>query len=211
MSLLLTFEGPDGSGKSLQIDLLAKALEENGRKVLVSREPGGTPVGEAIRSLLLDPANKDMDPVTEAYLYAASRAQHVRQKIKPALEEGTIVLLDRFLDSSLIYQGIGRGLGIGTVEEINRIALGSLTPDLTFMVYIDYEEGLRRKEKQENHPLDRLEQEKASFHKMVCEGCLQLAKLYPERIRLIDGSRSPGLVHQDIWKITNDLLLKKNL
>ncbi len=206
MSLFISLEGPDGSGKTLQMDLLEKALKDAGYSVVRSREPGGTAISEKIRDLILDPANKEMDPRTEAYLYAASRAQHVAQLIRPALEEGKVVLLDRFIDSSLIYQGIARGLGIDEVYELNRFATAGLEPDVTFMVYIDYEEGLRRKQSQQGHSLDRLEKEKSSFHRMVNEGCLELSRRYPHRIRLIDGARSIDEVHQDIWKQTLELL-----
>lgn len=209
MSLFISFEGPDGSGKSLQMDLLAEDLRLKGLDVLTLREPGGTVIGEDIRSVLLDPSHKEMDPVTEAYLYAASRAQLVREKIRPALEKGTIVLLDRFIDSSYVYQGIARGLGVDTVQAINRYALDGLMPDATFLVYIDYEEGLRRKKLQEGHSLDRLEQEKDRFHQKVNEGYRSLKDLSPGRVRLIDGTGSIQQVHSLIWSQMQDLLSQK--
>lgn len=204
MSLFISMEGPDGSGKTLQMDLLEKALREAGYDLIRSREPGGTPIGEKIRDVILDPCNKAMDPVTEAYLYASSRSQHVKEKILPALQEGKIVLLDRFLDSSLVYQGIARGLGIEFIENINSFAVTDektgrkIMPDVTLMVYIDYEEGLRRKKQQEGHELDRMEQERSDFHRMVNEGYLTLAHRYPERIRLIDGVGSIEEVHERV-------------
>ena len=203
--LLITMEGPDGSGKTLQMDLLEKALREQGYPVIRSREPGGTRIGEAIRSVILNPEYTEMDQMTEAMLYAASRAQHVAEKIKPAMAEGYIVLLDRFLDSSLVYQGIARGMTIETIEAINQFATGGLQPDATIMVYIDYEEGLRRK-KQQNGSLDRMEAEQDNFHRRVNEGYLQLAHRYPERIQLIDGARDPQTIHQDILKRVQDLV-----
>lgn len=203
--LLITMEGPDGSGKTMQMDLLERTLRKQGYPVIRSREPGGTPIGEAIRSVILNPEYSEMDSMTEAMLYAASRAQHVAEKIKPAMAEGYIVLLDRFLDSSLVYQGIGRGMAIETIEAINRFATGGLQPDVTFMVYIDYEEGLRRKRKQ-NGSLDRMEAQQDSFHRRVNEGYLQLAQRYPERIQLIDGARDPQTVHQDILKRVHSLV-----
>ena len=124
--LLITMEGPDGSGKTMQMDLLEKALREQGYPVIRSREPGGTPIGEAIRSVILNPEYTEMDQMTEAMLYAASRAQHVAEKIRPAMKDGYIVLLDRFLDSSLVYQGIARGMTIETIEAINQYATGGL-------------------------------------------------------------------------------------
>lgn len=202
--LLITLEGPDGSGKTMQMDLLEQALLAQGYPVLRSREPGGTAIGEAIRGIILDPQCSEMDPMTEALLYAASRAQHVAEKIKPALEKGSIVLLDRFLDSSLVYQGIGRGMTIETIEAINQFATGGLQPDITLMVYIDYEEGLRRKKAQKGS-LDRMEQQQELFHRRVNEGYLTLAHRYPNRIKLIDGAREPQKVHQDILKRIQEL------
>lgn len=203
--LLITMEGPDGSGKTMQMDLLEKALREQGYPVIRSREPGGTPIGEAIRGVILNPEYKEMDSMTEAMLYAASRAQHVAEKIRPAMAEGYIVLLDRFLDSSLVYQGIARGMTIETIEAINRFATGGLQPDATIMVYIDYEEGLRRK-KAQNGSLDRMEAQQDNFHRRVNEGYLQLAQRYPERIQLIDGARDPQTIHQDILKRVQKLI-----
>ena len=210
MSLFISLEGPDGSGKTMQLDLLETALRDAGYDVLRSREPGGTAISEKIRDLILDPANREMVPLTEAYLYAASRAHHVAQLIRPALAEGKIVLLDRFVDSSLIYQGLGRGLGIDEVAQLNSFATGGLLPDVTFMVYIDYEEGLRRKLSQANHTLDRLEAEESSFHRMVNLGYLELTGRYPERIRLIDGARDPRTVHEDILQQTLALLAENS-
>ena len=206
--LLITMEGPDGSGKTMQMDLLEKALREQGYPVIRSREPGGTPIGEAIRSVILNPEYTEMDQMTEAMLYAASRAQHVAEKIKPAMKDGYIVLLDRFLDSSLVYQGIARGMTIETIEAINQFATGGLQPDATIMVYIDYEEGLRRK-KQQNGSLDRMEAQQDNFHRRVNEGYLQLAHRYPEHIQLVDGARDPQTIHQDILKRVKDLICAK--
>lgn len=205
MSLFISLEGPDGSGKSLQMALLKEALSNAGYDFIYSREPGGTPIGEAIRDILLDPARREMSAECEAYLYAASRAQHVREKVLPALNEGKIVLLDRYVDSSLVYQGIGRDLGVEAVYELNQTAIGGILPDITFMVYIDYEEGIRRKQKQSGHDLDRLENEASAFHRKVNEGYLTIAKKFPERIKLIDGTKSVEKVHQDIWECLMEL------
>lgn len=206
MSLFISMEGPDGSGKTLQLDLLEEELKKEGIPYIRSREPGGTRISETIRDLILDPVNKEMDAVTEAYLYAAARAQHVSEVIRPALEAGKVVLLDRFIDSSLIYQGIGRGLGIEKIRDLNAFATGGLEPDVTFMVYIDYEEGLRRKQAQAGHELDRMEVQKADFHRLVNQGCLELCRRFPDRIRLIDGARTPEAVHKDIWEQTIELI-----
>ena len=130
----ITMEGPDGSGKTTQIQLLEQVLKSQGYKVWVTREPGGTLIGEQIRKIILDVDNEEMDPMTEAILYAAARAQHVKQLIEPALDQGMIVLCDRFLDSSVAYQGVARGLGMDTIEGINQYATGGLVPDITFLL-----------------------------------------------------------------------------
>lgn len=206
MGLFVTMEGPDGSGKSLQLTRLQERLTKAGYQVTVSREPGGTPIGEQIRKVILDPANKAMDPVTEALLYAASRAQHVAEKIRPALSRGDIVLLDRFTDSSCVYQGIGRGLGVSQIEAVNAYATGGLTPDLTLILYIDYEEGLRRKERQAGHQMDRLEEQSEDFYRKVNEGYREMARRHPERIVLLDGALDVDTVSLEIWDHVEKLL-----
>ncbi|MBR3393299.1 MAG: dTMP kinase [Firmicutes bacterium] len=200
LGLFVSMEGPDGSGKTLQMDLLEKKLREEGYEVVRSREPGGTEVGEAVRQILLTPSYSGMDAVTEALLFAAQRRQHVMEKIRPALAEGKIVLLDRYVDSSLVYQGIGRGLGMDFVQMINELAIDGLYPDVTFLVYVDYEEGLRRKRGQSGHTLDRLEKEKEDFHRMINQGYYFLAERDPGRVILIDGARSPEEVAGEIWQ-----------
>lgn len=166
--IFIVMEGPDGSGKSTQIELLKKYLEEQGYEILVTREPGGTVIGEKIRDIILDPAHKAMSDVTEMLLYAASRAQLMSEVIGPALEEGKIVISDRFVDSSIVYQGIARGLGIETVSGVNAPGIGIYKPDCIFFIDISEEEGLRRKKEQKK--LDRMEQESIDFHHMVSEG-----------------------------------------
>lgn len=199
MGLFVSMEGPDGSGKTLQMDLLEERLRKEGYDVLRSREPGGTAIGEEIRKILLGSDFTEMDPLTEALLFASSRRQHVVEKIRPALQEGKIVLLDRYVDSSLVYQGIGRGLGMDFVQKINDIAIEGLQPDVTWMVYVDYEEGLRRKMAQSGHTMDRMEEQSDEFHRQINLGYYSLVERDPERVILIDGARTPEEVHQDIW------------
>ncbi|MBQ7916980.1 MAG: dTMP kinase [Firmicutes bacterium] len=201
MGLFISMEGPDGSGKTLQMDMLQKALIEAGYPVLRTREPGGPAISERIRALLLDPACKEMSPETEALLYAAARAQHVSQVIKPAMAEGKVVLCDRFVDSSLVYQGIGRGLGVSTIGEINHFATGGLQPDVTIVLQIDYAEGLRRKNVQYSGQLDRMEQQAGSFHQLVHDGFSQIVEWDPERVRMVDGSKAPEEVHTMIMEV----------
>lgn len=201
--ILLTFEGPDGSGKTTQIELLRKYLVENGYEVLMTREPGGTKISEKIRDIILDNKNAEMCPMCEALLYAASRAQHVHEVIKPAIECGKVVICDRFVESSLIYQGIGRGLGVERVRKINEAALDGLQADIIFMLSIPYEEGLRRKAKQRN--LDRLENSGDEFHRKVFEGYKEIAKS-SDRIIEIDANRDIESVHKDILNMVQKII-----
>ena len=162
----ISVEGGDGSGKSTQMQKIEAYLTEMGQEVLLTREPGGTPMAEKIREMILDPANRDLTGRAEMLLYAAARAQHVEEKILPALRAGKTVLSDRFTDSSIAYQGFGRGLG-DMVAEVNRIATGGVEPDLTIFLNITPAAGMARKNRQDGHVLDRLEQEKAAFHEAV--------------------------------------------
>jgi len=204
--LFIVMEGPDGSGKTTQINLLKEYLEEAGYECLITREPGGTVIGEEVRQLILNPEHKEMSPVTEMLLYAASRAQLVHEVIGPALEEGKIVISDRFVDSSIVYQGIARNLGISTVSAVNAPGIGIYRPDGIFFIDLSEAEGLRRKKEQKN--LDRMEQEGIDFHHMVSEGYRKVLSGRPEVMK-IDGGRSIDTIQK---KIRNhvDELLKKN-
>jgi dTMP kinase len=182
--LFITFEGVEGCGKTTQLKLLYDTLTKQGRDVVVTREPGGTPIGERIRGIVLDAGAKEMDYKTEGLLYAASRAQHVAQVIRPALEEGKIVLSDRYLDSSLAYQGIARGLGEEDVLRLNVWATDETLPDLVVLLHLDPEIGLSRTK---GDP-DRMEQETVAFHRKVGEAYLQLARQFPSRFAVIDGT-----------------------
>ncbi len=211
MGVFVSLEGPDGSGKTTQIGLLRESLEKAGYRVLCTREPGGPSISEEIRKVLLDPANQKMSARTEVLLYAAARAQHVEEVIRPALEAGYIVISDRFTDSSLVYQGIGRKLGVEKVREINAFATDGLEPDLTLVVQIDYEEGLRRKARQQEGQLDRLEQEKGDFHRRVHDGFAALGRWYPRRVHVIDGAQEPGEIHEQIMEALQPYLQRQRL
>ena len=200
----ISVEGGDGSGKSTQIKKIETYLQENGLDYILTREPGGTPVAEKIRELILDPANKALTGRAEMLLYAASRAQHVEEKILPALAEGKVVLSDRFTDSSIAYQAYGRGLG-DMVAEVNRIATGGKEPDLTIFLNITPAAGMARKNNQDGHVLDRLELEKAAFHETVYEGYLALARESGGRIADIDADRPADEVFADIKKRLDQL------
>jgi dTMP kinase len=200
----ITFEGPDGAGKTTQIDLLSKYLLDKGLNVVVTREPGGTPISEAIRGIILDTNHSEMDPVTEMYLYAASRAQHVSQLIAPALRQGKIVLCDRFVDSSIAYQGAGRGLGMKMVEEINSAALQGVMPDITLFFDIDPEKGLTRGRNRDRRA-DRLELEGIGFHRDVYEAFCRLCHMYPERFRRINADGDIMEIHSQIINLIEQL------
>ncbi|MDK6502001.1 dTMP kinase [Lactobacillus crispatus] len=186
----VSFEGPDGAGKST---VLKEVLNQIGLELktqyLVTREPGGSKIAEKIRDIILDPANDKMDNKTEALLYAASRSQHVEEIIRPALKEGKVVFSDRYVDSSLAYQGAGRDLGIQKVKQINDFATDKLDPDLTFFLDLDPEVGLKRIEKLRPGQEDRLEQENLAFHKKVYAGFLKVKETYPERFVTVDATQ----------------------
>jgi dTMP kinase len=194
--LFITFEGGEGTGKTTQIARLAKALEAAGRRVVVTREPGGSQIANRIRSLLLDPKSKGLVPMAELFLYEASRAQHVADVIRPALKEGKVVICDRFADSSVVYQGAARGLPASLVGQLNKIATGGLEPRLTFLLDLDPRIGLARVGAR--GILDRMEKEALGFHKKVRAGYLRLAKANPRRFRVIDSSQSRDGIHEQI-------------
>ena len=200
-------EGPDGSGKTTQINLLEQYLKEAGYECLITREPGGTVIGEEVRELILNPEYKEMSPVTEMLLYAASRAQLVHEVIGPALEAGRIVISDRFVDSSIVYQGIARNLGISTVAAVNAPGIGIYRPDGIFFIDLSEAEGIRRKKNQKK--LDRMEQEGIDFHHLVSEGYRKVLAERPEVIK-IDGGKDIDVIQKKIRNHVDELLKKKN-
>lgn len=201
---LITFEGGEGTGKSTQIALLADALEAQGYAVRTLREPGATAVGEAVRAILLDAAHADMSPRAELLLYEAARAQLVDAVIRPALEAGEVVLLDRFYDSSTAYQGYGRGLPLAEVSALNGAATAGLVPDLTLVLDIDPEEGLRRATA--HGGADRLESETLEFHRRVRAGYQAIAAAEPDRVLLIDADGTPDEVAERVRGAVADRL-----
>lgn len=202
--LFISIEGPDGSGKSTQIKNIKKFFEDKNIDIIFTREPGGTPIGERIRKIILDKNCKEMDSMTEAMLYAAARAQHVVQVIKPALAEGRVVVCDRFVDSSIAYQGYGRRLG-EAVEIINKYAVEGCMPDITFLMKLDPRIGRRRIDEKQQ---DRLEMEKDDFHISVFKGYLELEKKEPQRIVAIDAGRSIEDIKIDIYKKLEELIYR---
>ena len=204
--LFIVMEGPDGSGKTTQINLLEQYLKEAGYECLITREPGGTVIGEEVRELILNPEYKEMSPVTEMLLYAASRAQLVHEVIGPALEAGRIVISDRFVDSSIVYQGIARNLGISTVAAVNAPGIGIYRPDGIFFIDLSEAEGIRRKKNQKK--LDRMEQESIDFHHLVSEGYRKVLAERPEVIK-IDGGKDIDVIQKKIRNHVDELLKKK--
>lgn len=203
--MFITLEGPEGSGKTTAVEAAVKKLEEMGYQIVRTREPGGTPISEQIRNVILDKANTEMDPRTEALLYAASRRQHLAQKVWPALKEGKIVVCDRFLDSSLAYQGGARGLGVDDVLSINLFATENTWPDLTLLFDLDPQIGLARINSNAQREVNRLDLEKLEFHNRVRNSFLDLAKRFPERFVIIDASQS----REEVAKATLDAILAR--
>ena len=200
--LFITIEGPDGSGKSTQIQYMKEFFSEQGLTCLFTREPGGTLIGEKLRDIILDKENAEMCDMAETLLYAAARAQHVEELIKPALAEGTIVVCDRFIDSSMAYQGYGRYLG-DSVRIINEYAIDGCMPDVTFLMELDPKIG---KSRIREDVQDRLELEKIEFHNRVFDGYQTIAKQYPERFACIDASRDKESIRDEIVQILKRLL-----
>jgi len=195
--MFITLEGPEGSGKTTQARLLAEWLREQGDEVVLTREPGGTDIGDQIRAVLHDPRNTAMDARAEILLYSASRAQHVAQLIRPALAAGKIVISDRYADSTLAYQGYGRGLDLETLRTITRFATGGLTPDLTLYLDIAPQEGLQRR-RLGGEEWNRLDAETLEFHQQVRAGYLELVSLEPERWEVVNAARSVEEVQTEI-------------
>lgn len=204
MSLFITFEGGEGSGKSSALRLLDERLRNEGYQTVLTREPGGTPISEQIRNVILDKSNTKMDARTEALLYAASRRQHLVEKVWPALKEGKLVLCDRYLDSSLAYQGGARGLGIDNVLNVNMFATEGTFPNLTLLFDIEPELGLARIAKNAEREVNRLDLEKLEFHHGVRKTFLSLAKRYPDRYVVIDASKPLDEVVADSYEAIMD-------
>ena len=203
--MFITLEGPEGSGKTTAVEAAVKKLTEMGYQIVRTREPGGTPISEQIRNVILDKSNTAMDGRTEALLYAASRRQHLVEKVWPAIKEGKIVICDRYLDSSLAYQGGARGLGIDNILNINLFATENTWPDLTLLFDLDPQIGLERISKNANREVNRLDLEKLDFHNKVRNTFLELAKRYPERFIIIDASKS----QEEVAKATLDAILSR--
>ncbi|MFC2075254.1 dTMP kinase [Bdellovibrionota bacterium] len=197
----ITFEGVEGSGKSTQIRILTQFLEGQGFEVVLTREPGGTPISDKIRDLLLDVENKEMKPTTELLLYAASRSQHVEEKILPALKQGKVVICDRFADSTVAYQGFARGIDRKLIDQCILLATGGVKPDLTFVLDMPVEIG---RERASRRGVDRMEQEEVEFHEKVRGAFLEIAKEEPERVIVVDADCSIDELSEKLQKIMKE-------
>lgn len=200
----ITLEGPEGSGKSTQSRLLCAYLKKEGYRIVYTREPGGTIIGEKIRRILLDPKNKAMNATTEMFLYMASRSQLMEEVILPALKQGRIVVCDRFLDATICYQGYGGGLDIGRIKEIGKLATSGITPDLSIFLDIETIEGLKRSGK---NP-DRIERKSIAYHRRVRKGYLELARQNPRRIKVISAAGDIAATEELVRRAVNCLLRK---
>lgn len=206
MAVFITLEGVDGSGKSTQVKLLLDYLGQQGVEFVFTREPGGTPLAEKIRDLLLNPANSGMSVITEALLFAASRSEHVTQVIRPALIAGQVVICDRYIDSSLVYQGYAGGLPLEFVQGINEMATGALKPHRTIVLDLPLEVARQRRAATEQ---DRMEQKDEGFHEQVRAGYQELARAEPRRVKLVDASLSVEEVHQEIRRLVTEILPRR--
>lgn len=203
--LFITFEGPDGSGKTTVSTAVVERLQKEGYQVKYTREPGGSKIAEEIRSVILDPKNTEMDARCEALLYAAARRQHLVEKVLPALEEGITVISDRFVDSSLAYQGYGRGIGMDEVYSINMFAIEGRLPDKTIYLDIDAKTGLDRINANRTS-LDRLDQESEDFHNLVHKGYEKVVNIYKDRMVIIDASKDVESVIEESYQVLKGLL-----
>lgn len=207
--LFITFEGADGSGKTAQIQLLASQLEQQGHSVLLTREPGSTELGNTIRRMALDQSELQISPMAEMLLMAAARAQHVNEVLRPGLLAGRLILCDRYIDSSLVYQGIALGLGLELVADINDKIVGGLWPDLTVLLDVAPEVAFERSIIGRQQA-DRIESRGLVYYRQVCSGYRLLAKKWPERIRVVDANRPIDVVQRDILAIVNGMLKGNN-
>ena len=201
MSLFITIEGPEGSGKTTVAKKIVETLTNEGYKTMYTREPGGVGIAEKIRDIILDVNNTNLDPRSEALLYAASRRQHLVEKVLPALEKGYIVICDRFVDSSLAYQGFARDLGIDEIYDINMFAINNKWPDITILLDIDPEVGLSRIMSNRKQEVNRLDLEGLNFHNKVHQGYEIIKEKYADRITLVDGNKSPEVVFNEVYSL----------
>jgi len=209
----ISFEGIEGSGKSTQAALLAQALRSHGYEIVLTREPGGTQTGQVLRRLVLESSSAPLAPEAELFLLLADRAQHVREVIAPGLQTDNIVLSDRFSDSTTAYQGYGRGADLTFLTQLNIFACGGYVPDVTFVLDLPAIEGLQRARQRQSgaEAVDRFEAESVAFHERVQTGFLEIARAEPQRVHVLDATRSVEVIHQEIWAIVQGQLAGKAL
>ncbi|MBD8028484.1 dTMP kinase [Ureibacillus sp. Re31] len=205
-NLFITFEGPEGAGKTTILTKIVERLQQLNIDILATREPGGIEIAEKIREVILNPDHTAMDERTEALLYAAARSQHFFEKVEPAIKKGKLVLCDRFIDSSLAYQGYARGIGIDEVLAINEFAIGKRMPDLTILFDLDPQVGLARIHSHNEREVNRLDVESLSFHEKVREGYQLLVKRYPNRIKVVNANQPVDKVVEEVWHLLSETL-----
>lgn len=205
--LFITLEGPEGAGKTTILNMLVKHYQEKGINIVKTREPGGIPIAEKIREVILNPNHTEMDARTEALLYAAARRQHLVEKVVPALKEGSIILCDRFIDSSLAYQGHARGIDMNEIWSINQFAIDGVMPQLTLYFDIDPKLGLERINSTDNREVNRLDLEKLEFHLLVQEGYYEILEKYPDRIKKVDASQTTEQVFDQAKNLINEFVV----
>ncbi|MEK9200274.1 dTMP kinase [Ureibacillus sp. 179-F W5.1 NHS] len=205
-NLFITFEGPEGAGKTTILTKIVERLEQLKIDIMATREPGGIEIAEKIREVILNPEHTAMDERTEALLYAAARSQHFFEKVEPAIQKGKLVLCDRFIDSSLAYQGYARGIGIDEVLAINEFAIGKRMPDLTILFDLEPKVGLARIHSHNDREVNRLDVESLSFHEKVREGYQLLVKRYPNRIKVVNADQPIDKVVEDVWHLLSETL-----
>lgn len=205
-NLFITFEGPEGAGKTTILTKIVERFQQQNIDILATREPGGIEIAEKIREVILNPDHTAMDERTEALLYAAARSQHFFEKVEPAINKGKLVLCDRFIDSSLAYQGYARGIGIDEVLAINEFAIGKRMPDLTILFDLDPQVGLARIHSHNEREVNRLDVESLSFHEKVREGYQLLVKRYPNRMKVVNANQPVDKVVEEVWHLLSETL-----
>ena len=209
MGVFITVEGGEGCGKSTVLNRVIDRLNKEGVDAIVTREPGGIDIAEQIRNVILDVNNTKMDKVTEALLYVAARRQHVVEKLKPLLNEGKVIVSDRFVDSNLVYQGYTRGVGIDTVWEMNKYAIEDCMPSLTILFDLDPKIGQERISANKNREFNRLDKEKMDFHYKIREGYLEVARKYSDRIKVVDASRTIEEVEEEVYNLIKEEIKRR--
>ena len=206
MGTFITLEGGEGTGKTTVIKLVQEKLEKEGHEIVLTREPGGTKIAEQIRGIILDKSNTEITGMCEALLFAAARAQHVEELVRPCLKEGKIVISDRYFDSNFVYQGILQNIGVDKLYDLNMVATNKLIPDLTILFDLDPVVGQRRIAANKGREVNRLDVKGMEYHQKIRAGYLEVAKKYSDRIKVIDASKSPDEIAEEVYKLIKKVI-----